>query len=434
MPGEFVYSEGKVRPLLALLLPLALAGFVSAQSRVIAVSMDKVIHPITVEILTHAIDQAKRERADLLLIRLNTPGGMLEATRQAIEKIVASPVPVVTFVMPSGGRAASAGFFLLESGDIAAMADGTNAGAASAVLLGAQQMDPVLRKKVDSDAAALLRGLASKHGRNADLAEKAVFEARSFSYSEALQNKLIDLVASDEQHLLAQLDGRAIVRFDGRRETLRLSRAQIVDYSPAIREQIFSSISNPNIAFILLILGALGMYVEYLSPGLIFPGVAGGILLLLGLSALSVLPINWTGAALLLLALAFFVLEAKFASHGILGTGGAVAMILGSLLLINGPPEMRIRLSTALTVALPFAAITLFLVSLVVRARAQKVMTGMGAMQNTTGVAVTALSPTGQVFVRGEYWNAVSATPIAPGTSVRVIGMLGLTLKVEPTS
>jgi membrane-bound serine protease (ClpP class) len=415
-------------------LPLSLAGLVSAKSQVIAVSIDKVIHPITVEILTHAIDQARRERADLLLIRLNTPGGMLEATRQAIEKIVASPVPVVTFVMPSGGRAASAGFFLLESGDIAAMADGTNAGAASAVLLGGQQMDPVLRKKVDSDAAALLRGLASKRGRNADLAEKAVFEARSFSYSEALQNKLIDLVAPDEQHLLAQLDGRAIVRFDGRRETLRLLRAQIVDYSPAIREQIFSSISDPNIAFILLILGALGMYVEYLSPGFIFPGVAGGILLLLGLSALSVLPINWTGAALLLLALAFFVLEAKFASHGILGTGGAVAMILGSLLLISGPPEMRIRLSTALTVTLPFAAITLFLVSLVVRARAQEVMTGMGAMQNTTGVTVTALSPTGQVLVRGEYWNAVSATPIAPGTSVRVIGMLGLTLKVEAAS
>jgi membrane-bound serine protease (ClpP class) len=429
-----VYSEGKVRPLLALLLPLFLARLVSAESRVIAVSMDRVIHPITVEMLTHAIDQARRERADLLLIRLNTPGGMLEATRQAIEKIVASPVPVVTFVTPSGGRAASAGFFLLESGDIAAMADSTNAGAASAVLLGGQQMDPVLRKKVDSDAAALLRSLASKRGRNADLAEKAVFEARSFSDREALKDKLIDLVASDEQHLLAQLDGRAIVRFDGRRETLRLSRVRVVDYSPGIREQIFSSISDPNIAFILMILGALGIYLEYMSPGLIFPGVAGGMLLLFGLSALSVLPISWTGAALLLLALAFFVLEAKFASHGILGTGGTVAMVLGALLLINGPPEMRIRLSTALTVALPFAAITLFLVSLVVRTRTQKVMTGMGAMQNMTGVAVTALSPTGQVLVRGEYWNAVSGTSVAPGTSVRVIGMLGLTLKVEPTS
>jgi membrane-bound serine protease (ClpP class) len=421
-----------VRLLLALLVLLSLAGLASAGNRVIAVSVDNVVHPITVEILAHAIDQARRERADLLLIRLNTPGGMLEATRQAIEKIVSSPVPVVTFVTPSGGRAASAGFFLLESGDIAAMADGTNAGAASAVLLGGEQMDPVLRKKVDSDGAALLRGVVSKHERNADLAEKAVFEAKSFSDREALENKLIDLVASDQQQLLAQLDGRAIVRFDGRRETLQLSGAQIVDYSPTIREQILSSISDPNIAFILLILGALGIYVEYLSPGLIFPGVAGGILLLLGLSALSMLPISWTGAALLLLSFVFFILEAKFASHGILGTGGAVAMVLGSLLLINGPPEMRIRVSTALAVALPFAAITIFLVLLVVRARAQRVTTGMGAMRNMIGVALTGLSPTGKVFVRGEYWNAVSATAIAPGTSIRVVDIEGLTLRVEP--
>jgi membrane-bound serine protease (ClpP class) len=287
---------------------------------------------------------------------------------------------------------------------------------------------------VDSDAAALLRGLVSKHGRNADLAEKAVFEAKSFSDREALENKLIDVVARDEQHLLAQLDGRAFARFDGRRETLRLSRARIVDYSYTIRERIFSSISDPNIAFILLILGALGIYLEYLSPGLIFPGLAGGILLLLGLSALSVLPINWTGSALLLLSFAFFVLEAKFASHGILGIGGVVAMILGAVLLINGPPEMRIRVSTALSISLPFAAITLFLVSLVVRARAQKVMTGITAMQNMVGVALTALSPAGQVLVRGEYWNAVSATPVAPGVPVRVIDVEGLTLKVEPTS
>jgi membrane-bound serine protease (ClpP class) len=423
-----------VRPSLALLLSLSLAGFVSAESRVIAVSVDSVVHPVTVDVLTHAINEAKRQGADFLLIRLNTPGGMVEATRQAIEKIVASPIPVVTFVTPSGGRAASAGFFLLESGDIAAMADGTNAGAASTVLLGGQQMDPVLRKKVDSDAAALLRGLVSKRGRNADLAEKAVFEAKSFSDREALENKLIDLVASDEQHLLAQLDGRPIVRFDGRRETLRLSRARIVDYNPTIRERVLSSISDPNIAFILLVLGALGIYLEYLSPGLIFPGVAGGILFLLALSALSLLSINWTGAALLLLSFAFFVLEAKFASHGILGIGGVVAMILGSLLLVNGPPEMRIRISTALAVSLPFAAITLFLMSLVVRARTQKVMTGTTAMQNMVGVALTALSPAGQVLVRGEYWNAVSATPVASGVPVRVIDVEGLTLKVEPTS
>jgi membrane-bound serine protease (ClpP class) len=418
----------------ALLAALPLAGFAAGDSRVIAINVGSVIHPITVEIVAHGIEQAKRERADLLLIRLNTPGGLLDATRQTIEKIVASPVPVVTFVTPGGGRAASAGFFLLESGDIAAMAEGTNTGAASAVLMGGARMDPVLRKKVDSDAAALLRSLASKRGRNADLAQKAVFEAESFTSREAVDNKLIDLVTPGEQQLLAQLDGRAITRFDGRRETLRLSGARVVDYQLTIREQLISSISDPNIAFILLILGALAIYIEFLSPGLIFPGVAGGILVMLALSAISVLPINWAGVGLLVLSFAFFVLEAKFVSHGILAAGGVVAMVMGSLLLVNGPPEMKIRMSTALTVALPFAAITVFLVSLVVRARAQKVVTGAAAMQSAIGVALTALAPHGKVFVHGEYWDAVSATPVAQGTSIRVIGIQGLTLQVEATS
>jgi len=423
-----------VRLLLVLFLSTLVAGAAAGQSHVVAVSVDNVIHPITVEILSHTIEQASRERADLLLIRLNTPGGLFDATRHAIEKLATSPVPVVTFVTPTGARAASAGFFLLEAGDIAAMADGTNTGAASTVLLSGQAMDPVLRKKVDNDAAALLRSLASKHGRNAELAEKAVFEARSFTEREALENKLIELVAPDEQHLLVKLDGREIVRLDGRRETLRLSRPRIVNYNPTIREKIFAAISDPNIAFILLVLGALGLYLEFLSPGLIFPGVAGGIMALLGLAAISVLPINWLGVALLLLSFAFFVLEAKFGSHGILAAGGVAAMILGALLFINGPPEMQIRLSTALAVALPLAAITVFLLSLIVRVRRQKVSTGIAAMQNTIGVALTALSPQGKVLVHGEYWNAISATPVAAGTSIRVIGIDGLTLNVEPTS
>jgi membrane-bound serine protease (ClpP class) len=422
-----------VRFVLAALAFQLFASFASGENRVVAVSVDGVISPITVDILTRAIDQAKHENAEILLIRLNTPGGLLEATRQIVEKIVASPVPVVTFVTPSGARAASAGFFLLEAGDVAAMADGTNAGAASPVLLGAQ-MDPVMRKKVENDAAAGLRSFVSKRGRNADLAEKTIFEAKSFTDREALENKLIDVTAPDERHLLTLLDGREIVRFDGRRQTLHLSAPHIVDYQPTLREQVFSAISDPNIALILLVLGALGLYVEFSSPGLIFPGVGGGILILLGLSGLSVLPLNWVGVALLLLAVSFFVLELKFASHGILGAGGVVAMILGSLFLINGPPEMRVRLGTALAVTLPFAAVTAGLLSLVVRARAQRVATGPDAMLNTIGVALTPLSPEGKVFVHGEYWNAVSAIPVATGASVRVVGVEGLTLTVEPAS
>lgn len=414
------------------LLLLLAAG--SSFPKVIAVRIDHVVHPITVEVLSHALDQARRENADLLLIRLNTPGGLLEATREAVEKIVASPIPVVTYVTPSGGRAASAGFFLLQAGDVAAMAPGTNTGAASPILLG-QQMDPVMRRKAENDTAAALRTLVQKRGRNSELAEKAVMEAKAFTEREALENKLIEIIAKDEDDLLRQLNGREITTFSGARRKLTLAAAgEIIEYEKTLRERIISSISDPNIAFILLILGALGVYVEFSTPGLIIPGVAGGILVLLGLSALSVLPINWIGAALILLALALFVLEAKFASHGILGVGGAVAMVLGAVLLVEGPPELRIRWSTAFAVALPFAGITVFLVSLVVRARASKVITGTEGMIGEVGVARTPLAPGGKVFVHGEYWDAICSAPLDDGAPVRVTAVEGLTLRVEPAA
>jgi membrane-bound serine protease (ClpP class) len=403
------------------------------ESLVVAVGVDGVIHPVTVQILSHAMEQAAKENAAVVLIRLNTPGGVLGAAYESIQKIVASPTPVVAFVTPSGGRAASAGFFLLQAGDVAAMASGTSTGAASPVLLGGP-MDDVMRKKVENDAAASLRSVATKRGRNAELAQKAVFEAKSFSEQEALKDRLIDLVAADERQLLDLLDGREVTRFDGRRQTLRLSGARVVDYRLTLREQIVSSVADPNIAYVFLILGALGIYVEFSSPGLILPGVVGGILALLGLSGLSVLPINWTGAALLLLALVFFALEAKLASHGILGTGGAIAMVLGALLLVEGPPEMRIRLSTALAVSVPFAIITIFLVSLVLRARRNKVVTGAAGMVDEIGTVHTELSPAGKVYIHGEYWDAVSATPVAPGARVRVVALDGLRLRVEPVS
>lgn len=416
------------------LIGLLLAEVCLAAPKVIAVDIDGVVHPITAEIVGRAIEQAKLERADILLIRLNTPGGLADATRQIIEKMVASPVPVVTFVTPSGGRAASAGFFILEAGDVAAMAAGTNTGAATPVLLG-QEMDPVMRQKVQNDAAASVRSMATKRGRNSALAEKAVLESKSFTDKEALDNKLIDLIAADEADLYRKLDGREAVRFDGRKQVLRLAGVTVVNYEKTWREKIVSAIADPNLALVLLVLGALGIYVEFSSPGLIVPGVAGAILVLLGLSALSVLPINWVGAALLLLAIALFVLEAKFASHGILAVGGTAAMILGALLLVSSPlPEMRIHLSTAVGLALPFAIITTFLVSLVVRARANKVVTGAVGMLDEIGVARTALAPAGKVFVHGEYWDAVSSAPVEAGAHVRVIEVCGLTLKVEPVS
>jgi membrane-bound serine protease (ClpP class) len=414
-----------------LLLSLACAALTGAPG-VIAVSIDGIVHPVTVEIVGHALEQAKRENADLVLLRLNTPGGLMDATRQTIERIVASPVPVVTFVSPSGGRAASAGFFLLLSADVAAMAPGTNTGAASPVLL-AGEMDAVMRKKVESDAAASMRSMAAKRGRNSALAEKAVLESKSFTDKEALENQLIDLIASDQSDLLRQLNGREITRFDGRKQVLKLAGAAVTEYEPTWREQLMKALSDPNIALVLLVLGALGVYIEFSSPGLIVPGVAGGILVLLGLSALSVLPINWLGAALLLLAVALFILEAKFASHGILGAGGAIAMILGAVLLVNSPiPEMRIRIGTAVGITLPFAIITVFLLSLVLRAKANKVVTGTSGMVDQTAIARTPMNPEGKVFVHGEFWDAVSSRPVEAGARVRVAAVEGLILKVEP--
>lgn len=398
--------------------------------RVVALDITGEIHPITAEIVGHAVAQAQSENAAMLLVRINTPGGLLDATRELIQKLDASTVPVVTFVEPSGARGASAGFFVLEAGDIAAMAPGTNTGASSPVLM-VGQLDQVMRSKVENDAAAMLRSMMSRRGRNSEVGEQTIRQAKSFTEKEALDQKLIDLIASNEQQLLEQLNGREITRWDGRKVTLRLSGAVVTEADRTLRERLIAAIADPNIGFILIVLGVLGIYVEFTSPGLIFPGIAGAILALLGLSSLSILPINWTGAALLVLSLALFVLEAKFASHGMLGIGGTVAMVLGALLLVNGPPEMRIHLSTALAVALPFAAITMFLVSMAVKARRNKVLTGAEGMVGQFGVAQTPLEPEGQVLVRGEYWDAVAASNVPAGANVRVKGVAGLKLQVE---
>ncbi len=400
----------------------------------ITVDIDGVVHPITAEIVGRAIAQAREQKAEAVLIRLNTPGGLADATRQITEKIVASPVPVITYVTPSGGRAASAGFFILQAGDIAAMAPGTNTGAATPVLLG-QDVDPVLRNKLNNDAAASLRSIASKRGRNAELAEKTVLDSKSFTDKEALDNRLIEIVANDENDLFRQISGREITRFAGTRTRLQLDGAQVVPYQESTRERLVSAIADPNLALVLLVLGALGIYIEFTAPGLIFPGVAGAILVLLGLSALSVLPINWVGVSLIVLAFALFILEAKIVSHGILAIGGAVALVLGAVLLIDSPvPEMRIRLATAIALALPFAIITVVLVSLALRARANKVITGTAGMLDSIAVAQTALAPAGKVFIQGEYWDAVSSAPVPPGARVRVTRIEGLTLEVEPIS
>lgn len=398
---------------------------------VVRIDIDSVIHPISVEILRHAVDLARKEDATAVVLRLDTPGGLLTATQEMIKVIQESPVPVITLVAPSGARAASAGFFLLLSGDVAVMLEGTRTGAASPILLG-KEMDPVLRKKVESDTAALIRSISARKGRNAKAAEEAVLEARAFTAQEALQEGLIDQVVSDEESLWRQLDGREITRASGKRVVLRTTGARQLEYTPTWRERAVSAIADPNLSLPLLLIGGLLLYFEFTTPGAIAPGVAGAILVLLGLTALSALPVNAGGVALLVLALLLFVLEIKITSHGVLGGGGVVAMILGALLLVEGPPEMRIRPLTAVSIALPFAAITLWLLGLVVRARRQPPAMRDAALLNETAVAVTGLDPKGTVLVRGEYWTAESKSPVASGQRVRITAVNGLILSVEP--
>ncbi len=398
------------------------------------VDVDGVIHPITADIVESAIARAETEHAAVLIVRLNTPGGLMDAMRETIEKMGASRVPVVTYVAPSGGRAASAGFFLLEAGDVAAMAPATNTGAAHPVAIGGE-MDAVMKEKVENDAAAYLRSICVKRGRNAALAETAVRQSKSFTEREALDQHLIDLIAPSEAELLSALDGRTVTRFNGTTETLHTAGATVEVYQRSLRQKIISAIADPNVALVLLFIGAMLIFVEFSNPGLIAPGVFGAIFALLGLSAISVLPINWLGAALLVLGMVLFVMEAKYPSHGVLGAGGAVAMLLGAMTLVNSPlPEMRIHWGTAIALVLPFSLIMVFLLTLALRARNQKVETGSEGMIGETGAAITALTPEGQVFVHGEYWNAVAVRPVAAGGRVRVTAIDKLQLTVEPVA
>jgi membrane-bound serine protease (ClpP class) len=406
-------------------------------ARVVEADIEGIVHPVTVRVISSAIAMAEREHAEALLIRLSTPGGFMDATRDIVEEIFHSPVPVILWTGPSGARAASAGFFLLEAGDIAAMAPGTNTGASHPVRGFGGEMEPAMKTKIENDAAALMRAITVHRGRNQEAAEKTVRESASYTDREALDQHLIDLIAPDPASLLRQLEGRRITRFDGRSQTLHFSSTAIDVYQPSLRERLLLAIADPNIALMLVVLGALGIYVEFSAPGLVLPGVAGAILALLGLTALSMLPIDWLGAALILLGLGFFVLEAKFATHGILTVGGALALALGAAMLIDTPnPELRVRWSTAIGLAVPFALITSFLLTVVVRARRNKVVTGIATMIGKAAVAVgeigPSVSPSGTIRVQGEIWNAQAATRVEAGEAVRIIGIEGLTLRVEP--
>ena len=422
------------------LFPLAIAfllllAALPATAQVLRLRIDGTIQPIAAERVARAVDAASSRHAAALLIELDTPGGLLDSTRDIVSKIDASPVPVITFVAPSGARAASAGFFILEAGDVAAMATGTNTGAAHPVTLGGGQPDDVMKTKIENDTAAFLRSYVSRRGRNADEAEKAVRQSISWTDTEALNLHLIDLTAHNEADLLHQLDGRTITRFDGATQVLHLAGQSVVDLPPTLREQILGWLMDPNIAFLVLVIGALAIYVEFTHPGAIIPGVVGVLFILLAVFALNLLPTRFSALALIALAFVLFALEAKFVSHGALTLGGIASLTLGGLLLVDGPiPQMRVKLIVALAVSLPFGLITAFLMSIAWRARRNKVVTGSQGIVGELGVACTDLAPDGKVFVHGELWNAHSAKPVHSGAQVRVVALRQLELEVEPTA
>jgi membrane-bound serine protease (ClpP class) len=418
---------------LSCLLPATLSAD-TATPVVVKLTLHDTIQPITADYLQRGLQQAARLHAQLVLISMGTPGGLLESTRVMVQAIENSSVPVVIFISPTGSRAGSAGFFLLEAADIAAMAPGTNAGAAHPIVEGGS-IDPVLKQKIENDAAAFLRSYAGRRGRNVEAAEDAVRNSKSYSDEEALKLKLIDLDSADDASLLTALDGREIHRFDGTTQTLHLQGAEIVVIPPSVRERLLSKLTNPDIAVLLLVLGGLLIYLEFNVPGTVVPGSIGTLFVLLSLFGLNLLPIRHTAIVLLLAAVMLIVLEAKFGGHGVLALAGVASLVFGLATLVDGPiPELRVHTATAVGAGLGFGAISFGLAWIAVRARRSKVLTGPQAMIGGTAIVRIPLNPTGQVEIRGELWQAATKEhlSLAIGSSVSVLSVEGLVLIVEP--
>ena len=421
------------RSLLAALVVLTASLVTSlAEASVLRLSVNQMIHPISDEFIGRGLAEAEKRGDSAVVLELSTPGGLLVSTRAIVEKIMTARVPVIVYVTPTGSQAASAGFFVLEAADIAAMAPGTNTGAAHPVILG-EKMDEIMKTKMENDAAALMRTIAARRGRNVVVAESAVRESKSFTEQEALTQKLIDIVAADLPALLRAVDGRTIRRYNGTTVTLKTAGTPIRTYEMTLKEKVLAKLMDPNIAFLLLVLGGLALMAEFNHPGAVVPGVTGIISILLALFALNLLPVRYASLALLLAAFALFALEAKYATHGILGIGGVICMVFGALFLVDGPiPQMRVHLGTALAVSIPIGLIAVFLTTIVLRARKSQVTTGSEGMIGEIGIARTPVGFEGKVFVHGELWNAMSTSSIAEGARVKVAGVNGLHLVVEP--
>lgn len=410
----------------------------SPPPRVLVADVDTAIHPISAEFMVSAIDEADATSASVLIFVLRTPGGLVDSTRAIISRMIAARTPIVVYVGPSGARAASAGFLLTIAADVAAMAPGTHIGAAHPVGgPGTQEApDKTMAEKAASDMAAYARSLAEARHRNVALAEEAVLKSRSFTEREAAdaQPPLVDLVVGSVDELVRQLEGRDITRFSGAKATIRTAGGTRASLKMTRRQRFLGAIADPQIAYLLFSLGLLGLTVELWNPGSVLPGVVGGVCLLLAFLAFSILPVNVAGLLLIGLGIGLLLLEIKLPSFGVLGVGGAVSLVLGSVVLMGDTPELRVGLALVVPMMLAFAAIFLFLGRLAVASQRRVSVTGAEGLIGLEGRAMSAVSdqPGGQVFVRGEIWSATSGTPLAAGAPVRVVAIRGLTLTVEP--
>ena len=431
----------------AVLAALGFAALVSTASAetqtgplVLELKLNGAVEPILATYIDEGLADAAKRNAALVLITMDTPGGLSDSMTDIIHHILDSPVPVAVFIAPDGARGASAGFFILLSADVAAMAPGTHTGASTPILMPGMfnmPVDEVLRRKLNNDATAFLRSFTEKRGRNPKLAETAVTEARAFTAKEALDAHLIDLIVADRDELLRTLNGREITRFNGKTAKLSLDNYTLAQFELSGRQKFLARIVEPDVFFILLIVGVLGLYTEFTHPGVIAPGVIGGICALLALYAMQLLPVNFTGVLLILLAVALFILEAKFTSHGILLLGGIISMLLGAMFLIRSPLTAGgVSVGVALAATIPFAFITVFLMRLVLKSRKWKSATGKEELLGEEGVATTPLPVGGEGMIRihGELWRAIAQDPVQEGTRVRVLRVNGLKLEVEPVA
>jgi len=397
---------------------------------VLVVTVDGVINPVTAEYIEKAVERAAAENACAIVIELDTPGGLDTSMRRMVKAIIGSRVPVVTYVSPSGARAASAGVFITMASPVAAMAPGTNIGAAHPVNMGGGDMDKTMAAKVENDSAAYVRSLAMKYGRDADWAEESVRKSVSLSSDDALKKGVIDLEAENLDDLLKKLDGRMALTALGN-VAIKTKGAKIERYEMGTRLKLLYAISDPNIAYLLMMIGIIGVFFELSNPGLILPGVVGGISLILAFYSLQTLPVNYAGLLLILLAIVLFVAEIKIVSHGLLGLAGVVSLTLGSLMLIDtSVPFLRISLKVILPSVATLSAFFIVLIRVALKAHRAKVTTGSEGIVGQEGEARTDIDPSGDVYVMGSYWTAYSDDPVNKGDRVVVVHVEGLKLKV----